>query len=328
MSEIYQIYEIEKHNHPSDKSELEKYLGTWEKIGSTLREVRLDLHSYVIEDGDDICKTIKKSGKYFYIFENHDEFTEISLKAVKSDRKRGVYYPRIFMPICTDEDLSGLIRLEQRERETSLYMNNDLPYDESHLIKSLEQLSTLIHSANRIFRTIFPCEENLNTFGFDIRNILILSCTEFETQFVGILKANNIRPQSKYPTTNDYVKLKNVLKLSEYEVKFNLYPDLPSFNPFKNWRTQQPTESIGWYANYNAVKHDRDTNFHKGRLIDLIHSISACYIMIVAQFGEKPIINRLVGDYISIIKKPHWTRDDMYIEPFVEDDWKQENYDC
>ena len=119
------------------------------------------------------------------------------------------------------------------KKDESLGMFNGLPYDENHLIKSLEQLSTLIDSANKIFRTVFPSIENQNAFGFDIRNILILSCTEFETQFVGILNANNITPQNKYPNTNDYVKLKNILKLSDYEIKFNLYPDLPTYSPFK-----------------------------------------------------------------------------------------------
>ncbi len=326
MSEIYQIYEIEKHEHPDDKSELEIYLGTWERIGNTIREVRLDLHSYLIEDGEDVCKAIKKSGKYFYIFENQDERTKISLKAVKSKQRRGGYYPRIYLPVCTDDDLSGTIGLGKPEPRPTFY--NNLPYDESHFIKSLEQLTTLIDSVNRIFRTIFPCPENLNTFGFDIRNVLILSCTEVETQFVGILKANKIRPRGKYPTTKDYVRLKEVLKVDEYEVKFNLFPDLPALSPFKGWSKDQPSESITWYANYNDVKHDRDNNFHKGRLVDLIEAISACYIMIVAQFGEKPVINQFTGNYMRITKRPKWKRDDMYIEPFDNGNWEEQFYKC
>ena len=76
MSEIYQIYEIEQYDSPNDKGELTHYLGTWEKIGNQIREVICDLHSYEIEDGDDICKTIEKSGEYSDVFEDLDEYIQ------------------------------------------------------------------------------------------------------------------------------------------------------------------------------------------------------------------------------------------------------------
>lgn len=320
MSELYQIYKIEKYDYPNDKGEFAEYLGTWENIGKKIRDVMYDYLDYEIIEGDDICKTIEKSGRYSYIFEDLDEFTEVSLKAEKSNQKRGVYYPRIFIPIR--DRLSGYDLLNGKGESSE--MHNGLPYDKNHLIKSLEQLSTLINSTTNIFRTVFPCVDNQNAFGFDIRNILILSCTEFETQIFGILKSNNMA--KKHPKTCDYVKLKNVLKLHEYEIRFNLYPDLPIFSPFKNWDSQSPTKSIEWYDNYNKVKHDRDTNFHKGRLVDLINSISACYIMIVAQFGELPIINTLTGNYMSLVKKPKWENIEMYLKPFKNENWRSENY--
>ncbi len=322
MSEIYLIYQVEKYNYPDDSGEIEKYLGTWEKIGNRIREVRWDYHDYEIEGS--ICETIKRNGKYSYIFQELDQYTQMELKAVKTNQKRGVYYPKIFLPICSDNDLSE-VKMSHTQEE--LILTNGLPYDESYLIKSLEQLLTLFDSAKKILRTVFPCERNFEVFGFDIRNVLILACTEFESQCVGILKANNIVPKGKHYNTNDYIKIKEITRISEYKVRFNLYPELQAFQPFETWNKSNTTESIGWYANYNAVKHDRESNFNRGKLIDMLNSIAACYIMTFVQFGELPIINRLIGNYMSIVDRPRWEFYEKYIKPYKNEEWRMENYE-
>lgn len=325
MSEIYQIFEVKTYNYPDDKGELKKYLGTWEKIDNNIRELRWDLHEYEVEPGEDICSTIKKNGKYSYIFEGLDEYTQVKLEAVKTNQIRGAYYPRIFKPICTDDDLEIIVPIRVNKVEDLLLINN-LPYDENHLIKSLEQLSTLIELLNRIFKTVFPCAENYNTYGFDIRNLIILACTEFESQFIGIFKENDIHPLNRYYRTKDYVRLKDELKLGDYEIKFTYYPELSSFSPFSNWKEENPTGSLDWFSNYNAIKHDRDNEFEKSRLVDLISSISACYIIILAQYGELPMINEILKNYLKIEKRPNWDNSEKYLRPFREEEWEINKY--
>lgn len=55
--------------------------------------------------------------------------------------------------------------------------------------------------------------------------------------------------------------------------------------PFKNWKSDNPTKSLDWYNRYNAVKHDRETEFPKATIQSLLEAISALFLLIYAQYG-------------------------------------------
>jgi hypothetical protein len=129
----------------------------------------------------------------------------------------------------------------------------------------------------RICQTVQPEGKNLDAFGHDIRNLLILACTEAETHWRGVLVANGVT-QDRY-TTNDYVKLRDPMKLDEYAVTFPNYPWLAAFKPYEGWNTAKPTCSLGWYDAYNAVKHNRETEFERATLRRVFEAISACVVM-------------------------------------------------
>jgi hypothetical protein len=145
------------------------------------------------------------------------------------------------------------------------------------------QLEILFDGLIRIFRFIEPAGKNLDVFGHEIRNILILSCTELEAQFRGILKANNY--SKKQTATKDYVKLFSFMKLAEFKIDFPLYPSLTARMPFEHWNKDNPTKTLPWYDAYNATKHDREVNFRDASLTHAIDAISACIIIFAAQYG-------------------------------------------
>jgi len=209
-------------------------------------------------------------------------------------------------------------------------MNQDvyserLPINNSHLLRSLEQLSSLVEMLKNIFRTVYPSSKNEDSYGFDIRNLIILTCTEFEVQIKGILKENNIPSINKNNqyTTKDYVNLMNELKLSSYEVSFSYYPELQPIKPFEFWEVSKPTKSLFWYDSYNRIKHDRESSFHESTLKVLINSISACFIILLAQYGERKEIKEITSSFWNITKKPMWHLwNEMYTIPYCKEKWK------
>ena len=161
------------------------------------------------------------------------------------------------------------------------------------------QLTTLTRLLDRICETIHPTDRTVgslpktfNAYGHDIRNLLILACTEVETHWRGVLVANGkVKKKNKKGDdmdfkTSDYVALQRAMRLGEYAVSFHKYPWLEARKPFKAWRSSKATQSLKWYAAYNAVKHDREFEFAQATLHHVFDAISACVIMMVAQFGR------------------------------------------
>jgi hypothetical protein len=318
MVEIYEIIEVESYNYPNEKVESKGFIDLWEKDGNKINNVLFPKEIFTISEGESLCDAIIKTGKYNYLFEDTEDYLTVNIKSKLTTQKRGVKYKRIFKPVYK----IGLSIF----RKKPIVLKNEFPINKRHLVGSIEQLSTLIELLNNIFRTVYPCTDNYNSFGFDIRNLIILACTEFESQIVGILKENEIRPKQKFYKTIDYVKLKDTLKLAEYEISFTRYPDLPHISPFTDWDKSNSTNSLDWYYNYNAIKHDRENNFNKGKLLDVINAITASYIIIIAQYGELPIINEILNDYFKIEKYPQWNENEKLIVPKYKEEWRIENY--
>ena len=89
----------------------------------------------------------------------------------------------------------------------------------------------------------------------------------------GILVANGCRKSSF--TTNDYVKLANILLLRDYSVSFHRYPDMPPFAPFADWDEAKPSQSLRWYVAYHSVKHDREGEFERATLAHGFEAVAA-----------------------------------------------------
>ena len=223
----------------------------------------------------------------------------------KSHVSPGEYFMRMYRPIL----------------EHSNFMHSAIPKVDEHLLaKASLQLSALIDSLTRISKTVFPEGSNLDTYGDEIRNLIILACTEVEAQWKGILSVNNKDSR----TTKDYVKLAKPLKLSDYKSKLDLFPWLPSFSPFANWSSNEPTQSLCWYSAYNAVKHNREGEFHKAKFKFALEAVVACYITLIAQFGHHKKLNHL-RQFFQVVNEPKWLVTEKYI-PTRNSTWKAVPY--
>ena len=196
-----------------------------------------------------------------------------------------------------------------------IYSQNTSEYNEQ-IASSRVQLVSLLSKLNQIFQTIHPSDDNMNSYGHEIRNLLILSCTEVEAQLKGVLEANGYN-KDRYKTT-DFVKILPAMKLNEYFIKMPSYPSIKHSSPFKNWKASSPTQSLAWYNAYNKTKHDRENNFSKANLQNTIDAVSAVFVLFFAQYGaiESRRWSPEIMNFFELKQTPNWNIFQTYIHPY------------
>lgn len=190
-----------------------------------------------------------------------------------------------------------------------------LPHDNNSLASSLNQLALLVASIRDIFYSIEPHQNNINVYGHLIRNTLLLAAIEFENECKGVLSANEYTPvgNTNRWTTGDFVKVLHPLRLLEYEVQLGYYPAIIPRLPFAGWNSQAPTQSLLWYDAYNAVKHDREANFARATVEHAIDAVTACAIMLAAQYRIIPNWKEQIGGFFVFRKHPDWPIEQRYV---------------
>ncbi len=97
-------------------------------------------------------------------------------------------------------------------------------------------------------------------------------------------------------------------------------------SPFVGWSNANPTQTLPWYEDYNAVKHDREGALHMATLSNVLQAMAAVAIMGWAQFGERIVgIESLPLSTLFVpTKRPRWQAIDTYYGPESDDspDWR------
>lgn len=175
----------------------------------------------------------------------------------------------------------------------------------------------------KFFEYVNPSDSNLNTYSHRIYELFLRTSTEFETNCKQILCANSYG-KTKNLTINDYHKINKATKLSDYEVCINIWESGKKIiKPFAAWSNGA---SLQWYQDYNVVKHNRNQNFAKSNLENLLNAMAAIYAILYAQFGAYSFnpyneINmiednfdgtKFLGESIFSIKPISWDSNDEY----------------
>lgn len=237
-------------------------------------------------DGEDIWGCLRRSTPWF-------EDGAMPFRTLRC--APGSYYPRIARPTWGTWPNATIhpANAENAERIAQICV----------------QIASLASSLQTICRTVEPKDDNLHAYGHDIRNLLILACTEVEASWRGVLLANG----HKAKTTEDYVRLITPLRLREYSAYFPTFPGLGDFRPFQDWDASKSTQSLTWYDAYNAVKHDRESNFQRASLLFAFEAVSACAILLAAQFGAAAWSEFMpTPPYVQIRTAPSWEIEDLY----------------
>jgi hypothetical protein len=202
------------------------------------------------------------------------------------------------------------------------------PVDERALGSCGNAVAILLAMLEDIFRTIEPTPKNDNSFGHRLRHFLTLACMEVETALKSVLSANSYVLPAR-PNMNDYVKLLPVMHLDHWSVSLISYPDYPALSPFSGWNTAKPTESLSWYSDHHATKHDREANLDKATLRNAIQAAAAMIIMAAAQFGPVHWMHRALssGFNQSLFSFKHpepsrWRSTELYFAPEEREQWK------
>lgn len=200
-------------------------LGIW-KISQN-EAIRLDVVNarkgpgtyFKSESNETVWEAIERQATGWINPFTHEPFHKLTLDP-------GQYYPRMARPNnLTSPHFPGI-----NHGASSL----------SNVIATAQtQVAILTRQLERICQTIHPCPQTWDTYGHDIRNLLILTCTEVENHWRGVLEANGITKARL--TTQDYVKLCIPMKLNDYSIKFSKYPWLGEIRPFSDWKIGQGT---------------------------------------------------------------------------------------
>jgi hypothetical protein len=265
-------------------------LGIYESDGTKFCSFRTYHDWIALESGESLLDGIRRFYKWERAEVNPLELEECAIGFDK-------YYRRMYRPVFDHEEDTVTLPAQ----------------DVLSLISGLGQLAVLVEQLSRLFRVVFPENHNLDVYGHEIRNLIILACTEVEAQWRGVLRMNHYNGTQHHFTTKDYVKLFAPLKLAEYQVSLPLYPQIPSISPFVGWDQQKPTQSLPWYEAYNAVKHDRENKFPQAKLQYAVDAVTACAVMLQAQYGIIPAWRDYLGQFFRFDKKPMWPAREQYL---------------
>ena len=164
--------------------------------------------------------------------------------------------------------------------------------DRSHLLSSdfATNRTTAIrayHAIEKDLRQVFdfiePDDRNMTTFSTRLYEIFLRASTEFESNCKLILCENGYSRSGKKLNITDYKKIKKATRLLEYKVQLTVWANKPLLlDPFSCWSN---CDSLNWYKEYNEVKHNRSSEFHRANLKNTVDAVAALFIILFAQFN-------------------------------------------
>jgi hypothetical protein len=97
-------------------------------------------------------------------------------------------------------------------------------------------------------------------------------------------------------------------------VRDTYFPSIEEIEPFKDWDSNKPTQSLKWYAAYNKVKHDREAHFKQATLINAFTAAAAYFVMLCAEHGREVAARDEVAarKFFQLKKRPIWQRAQCY----------------
>jgi hypothetical protein len=142
-----------------------------------------------------------------------------------------------------------------------------------------------------IFEYLEPSDECRTAYSYRIHALLMRTCIEVEANFKAILEENTFTPPLRRSLNmTDYRKVDATHHLSSYEVMLPIWNGAPPIlKPFEPWRSARGLQNPGgvtlsWYQAYNASKHDRQDEFKKANLENLLMAVAGLTVLISSQF--------------------------------------------
>jgi hypothetical protein len=274
-----------------------------------------------IKDGDAVEDAIFKYGK---LYGKHPG-SELHYQLTKLDLVPGRFSERVYRPIYNASSMADnfipSMALEKTKAEI-LNFPDFFPVDNAHLLSSINQLSLLKDMLLDIFGSVHPEPSNLQVYGQNIKNLLVLSCIEVETHLKGVIRTHESASRRSYSMA-EYFALSTILLPDRYEVRFPFFSNLHPISPFISWNAANPTTSLPWYHAYNAIKHNGELEFSKATLENCICAVAAVAVLIRAQYGDRlPFWRERIGSFFDVKDTRAWSISEHILPPWENEQWE------
>ena len=186
-----------------------------------------------------------------------------------------------------------------------------------------------------IFEYVEPSDECRTAYSYRIHALLMRTCVELEANFKAILEENTFTPPANRSLNiRDYRRVDATHHLSSYEVMLPIWNNKPLIlKPFEPWKSARGLSDRGelslcWYQAYNASKHDRQDEFKKANLENLVTAVAGLLVLISSQFQSQdftagPVLfassgydyhpmEASIGSLFRIKYPDDWVDDELY----------------
>jgi hypothetical protein len=138
-------------------------------------------------------------------------------------------------------------------------------------------LRLLVADLEEAFEYVEPVDENLKAFSHRFYALLLRACTEVESllkEYGQALRGSKRR----FRDMRDYAKLEQDYQLSRIAVDALMWmPKVRRIQPFAEWSGS--AGPLSWYQSYNAVKHDRSTNFREATVENTLAAVAGAFLL-------------------------------------------------
>ena|SRR5208283_2927614 len=154
----------------------------------------------------------------------------------------------------------------------------------THKIEShWNYLLAIERDLDEISRYIEFDEKNFDCFSIEIARVLLTSAAEVDVVCKQICKS--INPKSKADNINRYRG--EILPVFPGIPQFQII--LPRFGlaltPWDEWEKLDGVPF--WWTAYNKVKHQRDSEYHRATLKNVLNSVAGLFVMVLYLYKEK-----------------------------------------
>lgn len=140
-----------------------------------------------------------------------------------------------------------------------------------------------------------PTETNLGVFSHRIYELLLRSCTEFESICKDLLlQVHEVKPdgqsdliqstkvvsRGQNTTLLHYKRLVAAYNFEKLKADFVWGSENRQIDPFAGWQSPKSGKSNNWYQAYNDVKHDRVNKFELANLSNLLNAMAGLFLLV------------------------------------------------
>lgn len=130
-----------------------------------------------------------------------------------------------------------------------------------------------------VFEYVEPVSAHNQVYSHRLFSLLLRACTDFESIAKDVLSARGDSKPTERMNIMDYRRLDPEFKLEQVEVRLHLWRPQPLMVfPFTGWSVANPP--LFWYADYNAVKHNRQRKFANACLSTVVTAASGLFAIV------------------------------------------------